>query len=343
MSDILDERPATDLPVPAVAQPVLAVDDLHVHIRTAQGRVHAVAGVSFDLRPGETLGVLGESGCGKSATARAIMGLTPAPTYDVSGAVRVRGVDLLSLPERERRRYRGPAVAMVFQDALSALNPVLSVGHQIAEVYRIHHGLGRRAAKARAVEMLDMVQVPGAARRADHYPHQFSGGMRQRAMIAMALALDPAVLIADEPTTALDVTIQAQIMELLTSLQQERGMAMVLITHDLGVATDVADRIAVMYAGRVVEQAEARALYRHPAHPYTQALLAAIPRHGDRGRRLAVVPGSPPDLVAEAPGCAFAPRCAHAEERCGAAVPALSDVGPSRRSACHRQQEVWSC
>jgi oligopeptide/dipeptide ABC transporter ATP-binding protein len=319
---------------------LLAIEDPHVEFTTPHGPVRAVDGVSYHVDAGETLAVLGESGSGKSVTARAVMGIVRAPAGTVTGgAVRLRGVDLCALPERTRRRLRGPGVAMVFQDALSALNPVLSVGYQIAEVYRLHQGLSRRAARKRAVEMLDQMRIPAAASRVDDYPHQFSGGMRQRVGIALALALDPLVLVADEPTTALDVTVQAQIIRLLDELRRERRMGLVLISHDMGVVADVADRVAVMYAGRVVEHAPVADIYARPAHPYTRALLDAIPRPDRRGRPLTVIPGAPPDLARLDAGCAFRHRCAYRAPACEHA-PEPAAVAADRMSRCHRWTEV---
>jgi len=304
---------------------LLAVRDL----RVAFGPTTVLRGVSFDLDAGETLAVLGESGSGKSVTALTVMGILDPPARVTGGEVRYRGQDLLTLPERDRRRVRGREIAMVFQDALSALNPVFTVGWQIAETLRVREGLSRRDALARAVELMDLVRIPAARDRLHDYPHQFSGGMRQRVSIAMALALDPAVLIADEPTTALDVTVQAQILDLLADLRRERNMALLLITHDLGVVAEVADRIAVMYAGRVVEHADVRSLFRAPAHPYTRALLASAP-----------IVGAPPNLADLPAGCAFQPRCGYARDVCRTTQPSTVDIGGGRASACHFAREV---
>jgi oligopeptide transport system ATP-binding protein len=322
--------------------PLLAVDDLHVEFRTRTGTARAVNGVSFTLEPGETLAILGESGCGKSVTAQAIMGIVDSPPgYVTAGEIRYRGVDLRSLREEERRRIRANRIAMVFQDALSALNPVFTVGFQIGELFRVHRGLSRADSRKRAIDLLDQVKIPAARERVRHYPHQFSGGMRQRVMIAMALALDPDTLIADEPTTALDVTVQAQIMALLAELQASRRMGLVLITHDMGVVADVADRIAVMYAGRIVEEAPVRDIYAAPAHPYTKALLNSIPRLDRRGHEMYALKGLPPDLGKASPGCAFQPRCGLAQPVCGeGGAPALVSVGADRASACHFSEEV---
>jgi oligopeptide/dipeptide ABC transporter ATP-binding protein len=326
-------------------EPVLAVEDLHVEFRPRGRTVHAVNGLSYELRAGETLAILGESGSGKSVSAQAVMGILDSPpAFITKGEVRFRGTNLLALPERRRRTYRGAKIAMIFQDALSALNPVHRVGDQIAEMLRVHRGMGRAAARERAVGLLDRVRIPSAAERAGDYPHQFSGGMRQRVMIAMALALDPDVLIADEPTTALDVTVQAQIMRLLAELQDELSMGLILITHDLGVVADVADRIVVMYAGRAVEEADVEDLYARPAHPYTEGLLASVPRVDRRSAALIPIAGAPPDLTAIPPGCPFHPRCprARGRERCATEVPELRQVGDEtvRRSACHYAEEV---
>lgn len=332
------------LPVAEVVGPpveasdaLLAVEDLHVEFDADHGVVHAVEGVSFSVKAGQTVAILGESGSGKSVTARAIMGLTVGPKCRVtSGSIRFGSVDLLTLSERERRRLRGSSIAMIFQDALSALNPVLSVGYQIAEVFRIHQHLSRKDARRRAIEMLDLVKIPAAASRVDHFPHQFSGGMRQRVMIAMALAGDPELVIADEPTTALDVTVQAQIIELLMELQATRKMALVLITHDIGVVAEVADRVVVMYAGRVAEQGPAKEICNTPAHPYTRALLDSIPRPELRGRPLPMISGSPPDPMAMPDGCPFAPRCGYTSDRCLEALPPNYSVIPGHASACHK-------
>jgi oligopeptide/dipeptide ABC transporter ATP-binding protein len=324
------------LPGYDAAAPLLAVSDLRVRF----GATTVVDGVGYEVDGGQTLAVLGESGSGKSVTARAIMGLVRPPRGAVTaGSARLRGVDLLTLAEEERRRLRGTTIAMVFQDALSALNPVLSVGYQIAELFRAHQGLSRKEAARRAVEVLDLVRIPSAARRARDYPHQFSGGMRQRVGIGLAIALNPQVIIADEPTTALDVTVQAQIIRLLGELQREHGTALVLITHDMGVVADIADRVAVMYAGRVVEQGAAAEVYARPAHPYTEALLGAIPRPELRGRRLAVIPGAPPDPGRPEPGCRFRPRCGYAGDACGQQPPAR-EIGPGRLTACHEWERV---
>jgi oligopeptide/dipeptide ABC transporter ATP-binding protein len=321
--------------------PLLEVENLQVEFHTRDGVAHAVNNVSFTLGEGETLGILGESGCGKSVTAQAIMGILDTPPARVAGGqVRYRGVDVLQLDEKTRRHIRANKIAMIFQDALSALNPVFSVGFQLGEPFRIHRGTSRAEAKKRAVELLDIVRIPAAKERVNDYPHQFSGGMRQRVMIAMALALDPDIVIADEPTTALDVTVQAQIMSLLAELQAERNMGLILITHDMGVVADVADRISVMYAGNAVEQADVYQIYEKPAHPYTKALLESIPRVDQKGQELTVIKGLPPALVDPPPGCSFHPRCRFATERCSTDEPPLYDVPGGRASACHYWEEV---
>jgi oligopeptide transport system ATP-binding protein len=320
--------------------PLLHVEDLHVRFDTRDGTVRAVNGVSYTVDSGETLGVIGESGSGKSVTAQAIMGIVPSPGRVAGGRIRYRGVDLLELSEEQRRGLRAESIAMIFQDALSALNPVFTVGFQIGELFRKHRGMKRSQARQRAIELLDLVQIPDARNRVGDYPHQFSGGMRQRVMIAMALALDPDVLIADEPTTALDVTIQSQIMDLLADLQRERQMGLILITHDMGVVADVTDRIAVMYAGRVVEGSPVHDVYRAPAHPYTRALLRSIPRVDRKGSALDVIGGLPPDLAHIPSGCSFHPRCPISRDRCRTDEPPLYDVATGRTSACHYWQEV---
>jgi oligopeptide transport system ATP-binding protein len=316
---------------------LLEVDDLHVEFRTREGVARAINGVSFDLHEGETLAVLGESGSGKSVTAQAVMGIIDSPPgFITGGEIRYCGQDILRLPEEQRRAMRGPEISMVFQDALSALNPVFPVGWQIAEMFRIHRGMNKTDALEEAVRLMQRVAIPGARQRVRAFPHQFSGGMRQRIMIAMAIALDPAVLIADEPTTALDVTVQDQIMRLLQELQEERRMGLILITHDLGVVADVADRIAVMYAGRIVEQADVFDLYAQPAHPYTKGLLESIPRLDQKGEVLAAIGGLPPNLTRIPPGCPFNPRCAYVQEVCRHEPrPPLREVVPLRLAACH--------
>jgi oligopeptide transport system ATP-binding protein len=313
--------------------PLLEVRDLHVEFRTREGVARAVNGVSYSVAAGETLAVLGESGSGKSVAAQAVMGILDTPPGLVTeGRILFQGRDLLKVSEAERRKVRGARMAMIFQDALSALNPVLTVGFQLGEMFRVHRGLSRRDAKVRAVELMERVRIPGARERVNDYPHQFSGGMRQRIMIAMALALEPDLIIADEPTTALDVTVQAQVMDLLAELQREYRMGLILITHDLGVVADVADRIAVMYAGRIVETAPVRDLYRRPAHPYTRGLLRSIPRLDRKGRELYAIKGLPPSLLHIPGGCAFHPRCPQARDVCRSEVPPLYEVREAERA-----------
>jgi len=325
--------------------PLLEVEDLHLEFRTRAGVVRALNGVSYQVAAGETLAILGESGSGKSVSAQAVLGLLESPpAYVTAGRIRYRGEDLLPLSPEQRRQVRGKEIAMVFQDSLSALNPVFPVGWQIAETLRVRRGLSKADAMRRATELMDLVRIPAARQRLRDYPHQFSGGMRQRAMIAMALALDPPVLIADEPTTALDVTVQAQIMELLAELQRERNMALILITHDLGVVADIADRIAVMYAGRVVEHADVQSIYAAPAHPYTRGLLESLPRLDQKGHRLPSIPGLPPSLLELPSGCPFHPRCRYAQRVCVEQIP-VDQLLPAARSegrtsACHFAGEI---
>ncbi|MFG3283132.1 ABC transporter ATP-binding protein [Streptomyces sp. NPDC048111] len=320
---------------------LLEVRDLQVEFRTRDGVAKAVNGVNYSVDAGETLAVLGESGSGKSVTAQAVMGILDMPPGKIAGGEIVfRGRDLLTLKEDERRKIRGSEMAMIFQDALSSLNPVLSVGDQLSEMFTVHRGMSRKDGRARAVELMDRVRIPAAKERVGQYPHQFSGGMRQRIMIAMAMALEPALIIADEPTTALDVTVQAQVMDLLAELQRELNMGLILITHDLGVVADVADKIAVMYAGRIVEQAPVHEIYQRPAHPYTKGLLESIPRLDQKGQELYAIKGLPPNLMHIPPGCAFNPRCPMAQDICRTEVPPLFDVGPARQSACFFWKET---
>jgi oligopeptide transport system ATP-binding protein len=320
---------------PPLDAPLLEVAGLHVEFRTRDGIAKVLNGVDYHVEAGETLAVLGESGSGKSVTANTIMGILESPPGVVTaGSVRYRGEELLTAMPERRRDLRGENMAMIFQDALSALNPVLTVGFQIAEQLRTRRGMSRRDAGRRAVELLDQVGIPAARQRVRDHPHQFSGGMRQRVMIAMSLALDPDVLIADEPTTALDVTVQAQIMDLLAELKAERNMGLILITHDLGVVAEVADRIAVMYAGRIVEHADVHTLYSNPCHPYTRALLESIPRVDTKGTQLRAITGLPPNLTRIPPGCPFHPRCPMAVDVCHEVVPALALLPGGRSSAC---------
>ncbi|HEY9440558.1 MAG TPA: ABC transporter ATP-binding protein [Streptomyces sp.] len=320
---------------------LLEVRDLHVEFHTRDGVAKAVNGVDCSVDEGETLAVLGESGSGKSVTAQAIMGILDTPPGKISGGeILFKGRDLLKLKGDERRRVRGQEMAMIFQDALSSLNPVLSVGAQLGEMFVVHRGMSRKDARKRAIELMDRVRIPAAKERVGNFPHQFSGGMRQRIMIAMAMALEPSLIIADEPTTALDVTVQAQVMELLAELQHELRMGLVLITHDLGVVADVADRIAVMYAGRIVETSPVHDIYKAPAHPYTKGLLRSIPRLDQKGRELYAVKGLPPNLLHIPPGCAFHPRCPQARPVCRTGIPPLYEVDEDRRSACHFWEET---
>ncbi|MGC9535721.1 ABC transporter ATP-binding protein [Streptomyces sp. UG1] len=319
---------------------LLEVRDLHVQFETRDGVARAVNGVDYGVDAGETLAVLGESGSGKSVTAQAVMGILDQPPGRITGGeIRFQGRDLLGLKEEERRKIRGAEMAMIFQDALSSLNPVLSVGDQLGEMFIVHRGMSKKDARAKAVELMDRVRIPAAEERVKQYPHQFSGGMRQRIMIAMALALEPALVIADEPTTALDVTVQAQVMDLLAELRREYRMGLVLITHDLGVVADVADRIAVMYAGRIVESAPVHDIYKAPAHPYTRGLLDSIPRLDQKGRELYAIKGLPPNLMDIPPGCAFHPRCPLARDVCRTDEPPLHEVSEQRGSACHFWRE----
>ncbi|WP_199429194.1 ABC transporter ATP-binding protein [Qaidamihabitans albus] len=318
----------------------MEVDGLSVDIRTPGGTIRAVRGMSFAVHSGQTLALLGESGCGKSMTAHAVAGLL-GPVADVAGGeVRLDGVDVLRLDPAARRRLAGPGLAIVFQDALTALNPVYPVGTQLAEPFRIHEKLSRRAARAKAVELMERVGIPEPRSRAGAYPHQFSGGMRQRLLIAMAVALRPAVLLADEPTTALDVTVQAQIMELLAELRAEQRMALVLITHDLAVVAEQADHVAVMYAGSVVETGPVAEVFRAPRHPYTRGLLDSVPSGAERGGRLRSIEGSPPELASLPAGCAFRERCPLARERCATERPPLVETGTGRASSCHYWKEL---
>ncbi|MEU8029528.1 ABC transporter ATP-binding protein [Streptomyces sp. NPDC049099] len=319
---------------------LLEVRDLYVEFRTRDGVAHAVNGVSYEVGAGETLAVLGESGSGKSVTAQAVMGILDMPPGRITGGeILFQGRDLLKLKEEERRRIRGAGMAMIFQDALSALNPVLSVGDQLGEMFVVHRGMSKKDARGKAVELMERVRIPAAAQRVRDYPHQFSGGMRQRIMIAMALALEPALIIADEPTTALDVTVQAQVMDLLAELQREYRMGLILITHDLGVVADVADRIAVMYAGKVVESAPVHGIYKAPAHPYTRGLLDSVPRLDQKGQELYAIKGLPPNLMNIPPGCSFHPRCPMARDVCRTDEPPLYEVSGVRGSACHFWRE----
>ncbi len=327
------------------AKPVLEVEHLQVDFHTRRGTVHAVRDVSFTIAESETVGLVGESGSGKSVTAQAILGMTELPGRVAGGDIRWQGKSLLQGPdaEKEMRRVRGKDIAMVFQDPMTSLNPVFTVGAQMTEVLRIHRGMSKKASRARAVELLDLVGIANPAERVTQYPFEMSGGMRQRVLIAMALACEPQLLVADEPTTALDVTIQAQILELIAELQARLKIAVLLITHDLGVVAGVCDRVAVMYAGRIVEDAPAAELYAHPVHPYSAGLLQSTPRLDIVAPRLIAIDGAPPDLRRPPPGCAFAPRCPHALAGCRGEEPQLVPFGPAedhRSVACHRAEEL---
>jgi peptide/nickel transport system ATP-binding protein len=318
---------------------LLEVENLQTHFRTPDGVNRAVDGVSFQVEEGETLAIVGESGCGKSVTAMSILRLIPEPPGKIAGALRLEGCDLMTLDDRAMRAIRGNDISMIFQEPMTSLNPVLSIGRQLGETLRLHQGLDHKSAQARAADMLNLVGISEPGRRLREYPHQMSGGMRQRVMIAMALACNPKLLIADEPTTALDVTIQAQILDLMAELKRRIGAAIVLITHDLGVVAEVAERVMVMYAGRKVEEAPAAALFRAPRHPYTQGLLGAVPTLGSSltgaETRLAEIPGTVPSLKQRIVGCVFAGRCPRATELCRQVAPALELKAPGHLAACH--------
>jgi oligopeptide/dipeptide ABC transporter ATP-binding protein len=311
---------------------LLEVKDLHTYFKTREGEVHAVDGVSFEVESGRTLGVVGESGCGKSVTALSIMGLVPRPGKIVSGSALFDGRELVGRKESDLENIRGREIAMIFQDPMTSLNPTLRIGTQITEVLRRHLNMTRDEARKRAVELLEEVHIPNAASRLDDYPHRYSGGMRQRVMIAIALACNPKLLIADEPTTALDVTVQAGVLDLLYELREEYHMAMIIITHDMGVVAETADDVIVMYAGQIVEQAKTFDLFDSPEHPYTEALLAALPQlegEGIRQGRLTSIPGRPPDLLAPPEACRFAPRCPYAgQDDCSVVPPELREIRP---------------
>jgi peptide/nickel transport system ATP-binding protein len=315
---------------------LVSVDDLSVRFVTRDATVHAVNGVSFTVRPGEVLCILGESGSGKSVTLRAMMRLLPPRRTRIDGAIRIAGQDVLALNTRALRDLRGGLVSMIFQEPMTALDPVYTIGTQIAETVRRHKGGSRAEARARALELLEVVKVPEAERRLDNYPHELSGGLRQRAMIAMALSCGPRLLLADEPTTALDATVQIQVLILLRKLQRELGMGTIFVTHDLGVASEIADRIAVMYAGRIVEEGPVADVLRSPMHPYTQGLLASIMHGQHRDRDIEAIPGSPPDLRRLPTGCAFAPRCTKVESECRIAIPEPRYPSPHRMARCIR-------
>jgi peptide/nickel transport system ATP-binding protein len=322
-----------------MTEPLLSVEQLQTHFATSDGINRAVDGVSFHVNAGETLAIVGESGCGKSVTAMSILRLIPEPPGKIAGAIKFQGKDLLKLSDREMRAIRGNSISMIFQEPMTSLNPVLTVGRQIGETLRLHQGLSAHQAEERAIEMLDLVGIPEARRRVREYPHQLSGGMRQRVMIAIALACNPKLLIADEPTTALDVTIQAQILDLMRDLKHRVGAAIVLITHDLGVVAEVAERVIVMYAGRKVEEATVAQLFAQPRHPYTQGLLGSVPKLGSsltgETTRLAEIPGLVPSLKRKLDGCVFASRCQYATDLCRQVAPGLEEKVPGHIAACH--------
>lgn len=315
---------------------VLNIENLYVSFDTYAGEVQAVRGVSYHVDEGEVLAVVGESGCGKSVTAQTIMKLNPMPPARIkSGKLTLNGIDIIAASEEEMMKIRGKEVSMIFQDPMTSLNPTMQVGKQIVEAIVHHQKLDKKEAQKRAIEMLKKVQIPNAEERAKQYPHEFSGGMRQRAMIAMALSCNPKLLIADEPTTALDVTIQAQIIDLLAEIRKDMNTAIILITHDLGVVANLADRIAVMYAGKIVETGTSREIFKNPKHPYTVALLNSLPKHDtNKSQRLTSIPGSPPDLIAPPKGCAFAGRCTHCMKICRTKQPPVFTVAPGHGSAC---------
>jgi oligopeptide transport system ATP-binding protein len=321
---------------------LLSVRDLRTYFHTDEGVVKAVDGVSFDVHAGEVLGIVGESGSGKSVTAMSILGLIPIPPGKIeSGQILWKGRDLLTMSEKDLRTVRGGEIAMIFQDPMSSLNPVYTIGNQIEEMIRAHQSMSKKAAHTKAIDMLGLVGIPRPAERVDDYPHQFSGGMRQRAMIAMALACEPELLICDEPTTALDVTVQAQVLEVIENSASQLGAAILLITHDLGVVAGMTDRVTVMYGGQVVEKAEVEDLYYQPRMPYTWGLLESIPRVDQlSGGRLHPIPGAPPLMSRPPAGCRFSPRCVHVQEKCTASVPDLVSVGPNHEARCIRINEV---
>jgi len=323
---------------------LLSVEDLRVEFWTQRGTVYAVNGVSFEIAAGETLGIVGESGCGKSVTALAVLGILPRAGRVATGRALFEGRDLIGLSDRELRRIRGREIGMIFQDPMTSLNPVLTVGRQIREALQTHMGMHRRQAEARAVELLDQVGIPSARERVSDYPHQFSGGMRQRVMIAMALACEPKLLIADEPTTALDVTIQAQILQLLRDLTAEHGTALILITHDLGVVAGMCERVHVMYAGMMMETGTAEQVFGTPRHPYTFGLLQSVPRlDTPRGRKLHPIEGAPRDMLRPPTSCPFAPRCAYEVPLSRQEVPSLLEIEPGHRVACFNPvpEDAW--
>ena len=321
------------------ASPLVRVDDLSVRFDTRDASVEAVNGVNFTLERGEVLCILGESGSGKSVTMRAMMRLLPARTARLGGRVLIEGQDVLTMNRASLLALRGRKVAMIFQEPMIAFDPVFTIGQQIQETIITHEGVSRSAARARALELLELVRIPSAARRLANYPHELSGGMRQRAMIALALSCRPSLLLADEPTTALDATVQVQILLLLHELRRELGMAMLFVTHDVGVASEIADRIAVMYAGRFIETGPVTQVIREPVHPYTQGLLASTVHGGMRGQRLEAIPGSPPDMTRLARGCSFAPRCIYSEDSCLPEMPEQTWLSKTHMARCVRVQE----
>jgi oligopeptide transport system ATP-binding protein len=325
-----------------MSEPILRVDDLSVSFPTSGDPVRIIRGVSFEVRPGRTLGIVGESGSGKSVTSLAVMGLLDTARPVIHGTIAFKGHDLMEMSTTDRRHLRGSEMAMIFQDPLSSLNPVKTVGGQIAEMFRRRQGASKTDARRRTLEVMRSVGIPDPERRFEQYPHEFSGGMRQRVLIAIAIALSPDLLIADEPTTALDVTVQAQILRLLMKLQQDKGMALIMITHDLAVVADVADDVAIMYAGNIVEMGPLRDVYENPAHPYTHGLLTSVPDLGHRRDTLVPISGSPPNIAALPTGCAFHPRCPIADSRCATETPILTEVVAQRHAACHYATRVIS-
>ena len=346
MSQAASVSEATDRQA-APGQPILAIDDLRTYFHTRDGIVRAVDGVSFELQKGETLSIVGESGCGKSVTAMSILRLLPEPPAKIeTGSIAFEGRNLLEFSYQQMRAVRGNEISMIFQEPMTSLNPVLTVGRQISESLILHQGLSKKAALENSVEMLDLVRIPDPGTRIDEYPHQMSGGMRQRVMIAMALSCNPKVLIADEPTTALDVTIQAQILALMGELKDRLDTAIILITHDLGVVSEVAERVVVMYAGRKVEEASVEELFANPLHPYTIGLMGSIPKlneaalAGAKRPRLQEIPGTVPSLMDNLAGCAFAPRCPYATDHCHAESPVLEEKTPRHFAACWESESV---
>jgi peptide/nickel transport system ATP-binding protein len=322
-----------------LGEPLLEVKDLHVQFVVREGIVHAVNGISFSVEKGKVLAFLGESGCGKTVTLRAIARLLPGRRARVSGDVSLNGRNLYELPEQDMQNIRGRLISMVFQEPMTALDPVYTVGGQIVEALLRHQGMSREAATRRALELLEVVQIPSPERRLKSYPHEMSGGMRQRAMIAMALACGPELLLADEPTTSLDVTVQAQVLYLLKDLQQQIGMALILVSHDLGVVAEVADDVVVMYAGRIVEHGPVREVFKNPTHPYTEGLIKSTVRRGGRGEKLVAIQGQPPDLLGLPRGCSFAPRCPYVHDRCLEKFPPTYSVSRVHTARCYRLEE----